>query len=39
MVISLILSIVQTILVLIVNGLNLDVYAPDIILYIIDSSY
>ncbi len=37
MVISLILSIVQAILVLIVNGLNLDVYAPDIILYIIDS--
>ena len=39
MVISLILSIVQTILVLIVNGLNLDVYAPDIILYIIGFSY
>ena len=39
MVISLILSIVQVILVLIVNGLNLDVYAPDIILYIIGFSY
>lgn len=39
MVISLILSIVQAILVLIVNGLNLDVYAPDIILYIIGFSY
>ena len=37
--ISLILSIVQAILVLIVNGLNLDVYAPDIILYIIGFSY
>ncbi len=39
MVISLVLSIVQAILVLIVNGINLDVYAPDIILYIISFSY
>ena len=39
MFISLILSIVQAILVLIVNGINLDVYAPDIILYIISFSY
>lgn len=39
MVISLVLSIVQAILVLIVNGLNLDIYAPDIILYIIGFSY
>ena len=39
MFISLILSIVQVILVLIVNGINLDVYAPDIILYIISFSY
>lgn len=39
MVVSLILSIVQVILVLIVNGLNLDIYAPDIILYIIGFSY
>ena len=39
MFISLILSIVQAILILIVNGLNLDVYAPDIILYIIGFSY
>lgn len=39
MVISLVLSIVEVILVLIVNGFNLDVYAPDIILYIIGFSY
>ena len=39
MVISLVISIVQVILVLIVNGLNLDVYAPDMILYIIGFSY
>ena len=39
MVISLVISIVQAILVLIVNGLNLDVYAPDMILYIIGFSY
>ena len=39
MVISLVISIVQVILALIVNGLNLDVYAPDIILYIIGFSY
>lgn len=37
--ISLVLLIVQVILVLIVNGLNLDVYAPDMILYIIGFSY
>lgn len=37
--ISLVLLIVQVILLLIVNGLNLDVYAPDIILYIIGFSY
>ena len=39
MVISLVISIVQVILFLIVNGLNLDVYAPNIILYIIGFSY
>ena len=39
MVISLVLSIVEVILVLIVNGFNLDVYAPDIVLYIIGFSY
>ena len=39
MVISLVLSIVEAILVLIVYGFNLDVYAPDIILYIIGFSY
>ena len=39
MVISLVLSIIEVLLVLIVNGFNLDVYAPDIVLYIIGFSY
>ena len=39
MVISLALSIVEVILVLIIRGLSLDIYAPDMILYIIGFSY
>ena len=39
MVIYLVLSIIQVVLVLIINGLNLDIYAPNSILYIIDFSY
>lgn len=39
MVISLALSIIEVILVLIIRGLSLDIYAPDMILYIIGFSY
>lgn len=39
MVISLALSIIQVVLILIIQGLNLDIYAPEIVLYIINFTY
>ena len=39
MVISLALSIIQVVLILIIQGLNLDIYAPEILLYIINFTY
>ena len=39
MFISLVLSIIQVILILIIQGLNLDIYAPQIILHIINFTY
>ena len=39
MVISLALSIIEVVLVLIIRGLSLDIYAPEILLYIINFTY
>lgn len=39
MFISLVLSIIQVILILIIQGLSLDIYAPQIILHIINITY
>ena len=39
MVISLALSIIEGVLVLIIRGLSLDIYAPEILLYIINFTY